>query len=270
MDSIMDIFRRTEMRFVEKDVLQRMNDDGKGQEDKSKGSQWSDNMKKRFYVTSFEPEEKELFKHKRQVVKAVIADKASTKINADPTVKGKDPEQIVATINKEMKDTLEESAYHTRSRLFNNFKNLNQGVRHSLEYKISFKEVSEDLRGKFLRRQDEFEDNLRKKFLHEKVELFYKLIRQIQSHNRAVLVLQFKIVMVRDTIHQRRMVIRMEEVNLEKLKEQGKLNHDTFRLATTTASQSPTAAMSPTRRMKIKQQRKTNENVESVLKPELS
>jgi hypothetical protein len=223
IDSIMDIFRRTDMKIFSKDVIKRMTLP-EGHSERPTQEQ----LKRIFYEGTADLDEKDTFRHKREVVRSVITDKTRKIVNNLPNFRNAPSNEIVASLSGPLRDVVEESSSQVRTRLFSNFKNLNQGVRHSIEYKINPPEVIRGLKTKYFCDDEDLEDNMRKKFLHEKIELFYRLIKEIKDFTKMNALYQIKVDLLRDFLHQRHKQMQEEELQLAKLKEEGKISVECF------------------------------------------
>ena len=85
--------------------------------------------------------------------------------------------------SKPIRDIVENCTWVSKAKLFGNFKGLNEGVGHSVDFKITTNDVIEGVKDRIFQRDKDLEENMRKKFLQEKIELFFKLIREIKEFN---------------------------------------------------------------------------------------
>lgn len=229
MDSVMDIFRRTEMNSVSKEVLQRMNNAAVMAVPKD-----AEYWKQAFYSGAGEPDDKLAKKNKREILSNILTDKAIEKVarkSIKIANKGASLDQV--------KSIVEESAWNAKARLFSNFKTLNEGIMSSIEYRIPPSEIIEKVKDKLFVKEENLMDNMRKKFLQEKIDLFFKLVRDLKEIEKVQVIKTAKCDIIRDSIHFRYEYLEKEEIRINEMKQKG-----TVTLNLTTMDQLPGDASS--------------------------
>lgn len=227
MDSVMDIFRRTDMKIFSKEVLKRMSN-VEAKPAKKTEAEWLS----AFYSGLGDPDEKDQMDHKRQLLKSIITKKTAdsldvkklgnlSKLNLNS---GQNP--TAASI----KEKVEDSAWVMKAKLFSNFKALNLNIQNSMEYKLPTTEIIKSVTDELFVKNSNLDEHIRKKFLQEKIELLLRMVRDLRDAEKIKVVQKAKIEIIREAIHYRYLYKEKEEKYIESMKKSGVISLKNVRL----------------------------------------
>lgn len=225
MDSVMDIFRRTDMKVVSKDVLKRMNDTVEKPVKKTEAD-WV----RAFYSGLGEPDDKDQLRHKRQLIKSIITKKTADSFTVKDVNSVMSSSSRYGSMPEDIADKVEDSTWVMKAKLFSNFKALNEGVQNTMEYKLPTSEIMESVKDQVFSKAGNMDQNMRKKFLQEKIELLLRLAIELREAEKVRVVQNAKIDIVRDAIHYRYLCQDSEEKNIQEIKKTGVLSLNNVRM----------------------------------------
>lgn len=212
----MDIFRHTGMNYFPKDLVMRMNNTNPLASRKSE-EYWREN----FYFKDAEVYDKDTMRNKKEIVLAIMADKAAIRLASD---RKKLSNRRPPIINEVIKSSVENTRWQTKAQLFSNFKSLHEGIQNGTEYQIPSAEIESKVRQKLADNHANLTENIRKKFLQESIDLLFKLVREIKEIQKQQAIKRAKCDMIRGAINDRQTLLDREEKRVNYLKEQGILS----------------------------------------------
>ena len=219
VDSMMDIFRRVDMKYFNEEVKER-----------AKQFDAVDTNLKAFpekippaLIGLTEPDEKKLHECRKDVIKSIITDKASFEIAKVPTSARRTAGDKAEVLAK-MKGKIEDQIFRTKAKLLSNFKGIHDKGEHSKDIRIYPSEIAAGIKDKLYSKDEYLEENMRKKFLQEKIESLYRTIRDTRDIRKLQYVLELKIAVIREAIHNRHTYLHRVEKEMEELKLKGAMN----------------------------------------------
>lgn len=216
--SIMDIFRRTDLKIFDPELRARLDKLESGVKTNSK-----EDYLKKFYGSSG-ADDKFAFKYRTDILRSVMADKTSEIVaRRAHEIQGKTLSEKAEYMGTYLKTVIDRGAFIAKSGLVANFKSLNIGIRNSSDYKISTAEVVDGIKVRLYAKDAELEENIRKKFLQEKIDLFYKLVREYLAFNRYEVIMSCKIEIVKQALKDRYEQLKLIDSEINKLKSAGVL-----------------------------------------------
>lgn len=175
------------------------------------------------FMTGYEKNDRIIYQNKRDVIKSIIAQKAAYVIKKDPKVFAK--LESVGMKSKKVSpmiiQSVENSVYSVRSKLITNFKVLNQGGVSSVEYKIPPHEIMTELKENEMKNDKEQKELMRKKFLQEKIEVYYRLINELREMKVIEKIIELKGNILRDAIDFRFKRLKAVDEHMAHLKKSG-------------------------------------------------
>jgi hypothetical protein len=219
INSILDIFRRTDLKIFDPELRARLDFLESGAKLQTK-----EDYIKKFYSGNSGADEKFHFRYRTDILRSVMSDKTSHIIaRRQHEIKGKTLSEKADYMGTHLKNVIDRGAFIAKSGLVANFKSLNIGIRNSSDYKISTHEVVDGIKVRLYAKDAELEENIRKKFLQEKIDLFYKLVREYLAFNRFEVIMMSKIEIIKHALKDRYDQLKQVDIALRKLKLAGSL-----------------------------------------------
>ena len=176
------------------------------------------------FLTGSEPNERIVHQNKHEVIRSLITEKTAIGLQHFP----KDKLELLGLKSQKlpakMAETIDNAAGSYRTKLMTNFKALNGGgVGSSVEFEVSPDEVVLGVKETLLKHDSVLEELIRKKFLQEKIEIYFRQIRELRELQVIGNILELKSTILRDAIHFRFLRLGQVDAQMEDLKKLGVL-----------------------------------------------